>query len=146
MRNESTVKKEDFTNIIDCSNFFQERSTTEQFVYQFIEKVREEEREKAVNQADDIAQKKIKELELECMFKEKRLQNCIPTKLFFPLFIAMGITCIALTVTIMQILLNSKVVDYYILLFIMVGGIGLSHTSIAILKGWKRFICGEADN
>lgn len=81
----------------------------------------------------DIIERSKKVLEL-------KIKNCIPKHIIIYMILtsfALGATLSALIV---QIILNVKLIDYYVLLIIATMSLGLLRTSIKLLAEWKEFL------
>ena len=151
------TKRKNTFNIIECSGIFEEKISDEQFQYQILDAVKTRAERRAIENADEIIQEKINNLEerikdlekenakkeQECMIDNIKLQNCLPMGLLLCLFLTSGIVISCATIVIVQLMSDIKLVDYYVLLFVLLGGIGLFHTSLSTIKGWKRYLNNE---
>ena len=99
--------------------------------------------EEAYTNSETLTKEHIKKLEDKCMRQEIKLKNCIPISIILPLILCVSILAIILTLTIIQIVTNIKLIDYYILFYTLVIFTGLLHTSLAIIRGWKRYLNNE---
>lgn len=136
-------KEPPFNNIIKCENLFEERASDEKFAYSVMEQIKRRAEKKALENADEITKEQIKDLEVKCMTYKKKLQRCIPPELLVCVIVSSCIIASCVTVIVIQLTANIKVIDYHVLLFNLVGGVGLFHTSISTVKGWKKYLNEE---
>ena len=61
----------------------------------------------------------------------------MPLGIILPMMIEICAAIVLIVITIIQLVSNMKIVDYYLLLFLEVGCCGLMHTSYAVFKNWK---------
>lgn len=129
--------------LIDCSEKFKERQNTNELVYELVDKLKTDAERNALENADTITKKKIHELEVECMKKGAKIQNSIPTDMISMLLFTVCIVVFCVSLILFQITSNTKLIDYYILIFWLIAGIGLFRTSYKTISEWKRFLSNE---
>lgn len=137
--------------------YFRERladkKSDEQFADQILYELKERAEKKAIEESDELIQRKIallekenKKMEVEIMRKQVKLQMCIPSEMLMCLCTTIIIITACVTILFFQIVANVKIIDYYLVIFALVGGIGLLHTSITTFKNWRRYITDEGES
>ena len=139
---QNVSKELQFDKIIRCS-VFEERVSDEKFAYSVLEQIKRRSEKKALENADEITNERIRDLEVKCMTYKKKLQRCIPPEMLICVIASSGMIASCITLIATQLMVNRKLVDYNVLLFVLVGGVGLFHTSISTVKGWKKYLNEE---
>lgn len=136
--------------VIDFNEKQFERLFDQQFADTILNEVKIRAEKVAIENSDEITKRKInsqskiiRKLEVDNMKKQEKLQMCIPSEMLMCLCVVVAIITACITVLIIQTVTNIKIIDYYLLIFILVAGIGLLHTSITTFKIWRRYITNE---
>ena len=95
---------------------------------------------RVLEEADEVIIKKISGLESECANMKVRLQNCIPVNMLALFCIMLVGVVVTVTLLVVQLVSNVKLIDYYLLFFLLIMTVGLLSTSIATIIYWKRFL------
>ncbi len=133
----------DRKKVIDKAKYFTEKTSMEEMTYEFIYKMKVMVQRNLLEDTDDIMKEELNKMENENMINKAKLQSALPTGIITGLVINACIIAIVLTIFAFQVITNVKVIDFHILIFTAVGGCGLLHTSIATIKGWRRYVCEE---
>lgn len=138
--NRDNLARDKETKLLNYREFFEERVDDNLFAYGILEEIKVRSERNAISNADFLIKKKIEGLEADVKRKQIKLQMAIPTGMVACLIIIICMIVGCVTIFACQLIANIKILDYYILLFIITGCCGLLHTSINTFKCWKRFI------
>ena len=102
--------------------------------------IKKEVERRVFEEADVVIKERIRGLESECAEMKVRLQNCIPTNMLALFGVMLASVVIVVTLLVVQLVSNIKLVDFYLLFFMLIMTVGLLSTSIATIIYWKRFL------
>lgn len=142
MIQDNLARKEE-KKILDCREIFDAKANDNQFAYEIMAQIKVRAEQKAIDNAEDIIQEKIKKLEADVKRKQIKLQFCIPVGMIACSIVIACVIVSCATMLIFQLISNVTIIDYHVIVFAMIGAIGLFHTSISTIRNWKRYIEDE---
>lgn len=134
------VRKDKEHNVLNFLEYCDEKIETEELAYRMVQYMKNTARKNSIRNADELTKDRIQELEEEVAAVSEKLTNSFPTPLIILLCCFLISSIVSITLIILQLGYNFKVVDYYILLLVACASVGLFFTSISTIIEFRKKI------
>lgn len=132
-------KTNDMTNVISYAERVSKKNS-EQELEDIVSLLKNHIYKVGLENADVSTQNEIQRLQTEVDVLNNKLSNSFPTKLVILLCCYLSVSIISIGLFVFQSISSFKVIDYYILLIVACGSIGLFATAISTIIEFRKKI------